>query len=695
MADSPYTSVSISGYNSNPPADDASQVASNQLTWAKHKDKLGDPLKNLSESINTNVVAAFSKTINTDPDQNNPVAGSIAFTSSELTIGAGTIEVKRSHHTIDTELDTATDALDTIDNASTSDGAIVYLRAENSAREVTIGDGVGNITTFGPVVLSTTRSVAFQRVGTNWLRISEKELTIVDVLSFGIVGDGAANDTANLLIAMTFTGTGKTIYIDNNILTDAFSIPDNSRIIFGPNGKITLRTTTAGIFVEFGSNIIIEGEMRVAVPTSITVQRAVGIIGNNNTIDRLRITSVDLQVGSASSGIRVDGTDNYISYVSIDNYRLGLADQGVRNVFGFITADNWRLGIWVNNGTDGLIGGYYLWNTTVPTTRTNGEDGILTEGIKNYSIGPGTVFQAPEFGIYISGPGSGTFSSQNVVIATPNLIRCGGPGVKIQGSAGQLNENVNITDVAIVDCNLLPTGNNNSFEIERTKNCTVTGTTTTVAETITGTLGAIIDNAENLNLNIKVADTFASAIEIQAIIGPSDGIHIHDLVAKRPDKFTDHAGVNILPGGTFDISNVNVYNAFVSGYRAIGRLVAPSGGNTLEKINFLGGNGENTTVSFDNGPADGTLYFTDIIAGNALVACRVGSSFYNYSLQRWERKLYDEVGTGGWVARGADPVVTTTQRDAIVTTNLPTGFLVNNTTTAQHEYWNGAAWAAV
>lgn len=58
---SPYTTQSISGYNQSPPADDASQVASNQVEWAKHKDKLADPIKTLVEAINTELVAAFGK----------------------------------------------------------------------------------------------------------------------------------------------------------------------------------------------------------------------------------------------------------------------------------------------------------------------------------------------------------------------------------------------------------------------------------------------------------------------------------------------------------------------------------------------------------------------------------------------------------------------------------------------------------
>jgi len=56
-----YTPVSISGYNSNPPDDDGSEVSSNEIEWAKHKSKLGDPVKTLSEGIDTNLVIAFNK----------------------------------------------------------------------------------------------------------------------------------------------------------------------------------------------------------------------------------------------------------------------------------------------------------------------------------------------------------------------------------------------------------------------------------------------------------------------------------------------------------------------------------------------------------------------------------------------------------------------------------------------------------
>jgi len=55
----PYSSVSVSDYNTNPPSDDGSQTVANSVTWAKHKVKLGDPLKDAIENINTNILAAF------------------------------------------------------------------------------------------------------------------------------------------------------------------------------------------------------------------------------------------------------------------------------------------------------------------------------------------------------------------------------------------------------------------------------------------------------------------------------------------------------------------------------------------------------------------------------------------------------------------------------------------------------------
>lgn len=60
MAD-PYTDVTVQNYNLNAPADDGSQVPANEVTWAKGKEKLSDPLKTAIEAVNTNVGTAVDK----------------------------------------------------------------------------------------------------------------------------------------------------------------------------------------------------------------------------------------------------------------------------------------------------------------------------------------------------------------------------------------------------------------------------------------------------------------------------------------------------------------------------------------------------------------------------------------------------------------------------------------------------------
>lgn len=61
----PYTSQTITDYNTSPPPDDGSATSANTVKWATHKDKLADPIKTLAEAINTETLAAFGKVMGT------------------------------------------------------------------------------------------------------------------------------------------------------------------------------------------------------------------------------------------------------------------------------------------------------------------------------------------------------------------------------------------------------------------------------------------------------------------------------------------------------------------------------------------------------------------------------------------------------------------------------------------------------
>lgn len=74
----PYTEVTVSDYNLNPPTDDGAETPANEITWAKHKEKLADPLKDAIEEVNTNVLAAFGK-----------VAGGVTSVADDYDVLAG------------------------------------------------------------------------------------------------------------------------------------------------------------------------------------------------------------------------------------------------------------------------------------------------------------------------------------------------------------------------------------------------------------------------------------------------------------------------------------------------------------------------------------------------------------------------------------------------------------------------------
>ena len=127
-----YTTNTQSGYNASPPADDATTVEANKLTWAKHKTKLGDPVLALAQAINTDLLAHFDESVvnksaiftTTTAEHKRTINVTTASDTVSLgdaaTMGAGYIvTVKNSYTEANTvDLDTAADTLDGVANGT-------------------------------------------------------------------------------------------------------------------------------------------------------------------------------------------------------------------------------------------------------------------------------------------------------------------------------------------------------------------------------------------------------------------------------------------------------------------------------------------------------------------------------------------------------------------------------------------------
>lgn len=91
-----FAGVSVSGYNANPPPDDGSQTAANQVFWSTIKSKLGDPLDTFAAAISAALTTALDFSVTQKSANYTTVAGDhmrtveIAPTvSSAVTISLG------------------------------------------------------------------------------------------------------------------------------------------------------------------------------------------------------------------------------------------------------------------------------------------------------------------------------------------------------------------------------------------------------------------------------------------------------------------------------------------------------------------------------------------------------------------------------------------------------------------------------
>lgn len=207
----PYNSQSISGYNANPPPDDASQVAANQLGWSKHKTKLGDPLKTLAEGINAEVAAAFGKL---------SWYTSRSISSSDSVVALDERKVLSCTNSITLTLLAA---------ATAANGFVTTVFNAGSGTITIDGDGAETINGSATFALDDQyESVVLWTDGTAWFALAEKATaTVVDLprsylagltLSNGAdatndinIAVGEAQDDANTAKLTVTTAIGKQI----------------------------------------------------------------------------------------------------------------------------------------------------------------------------------------------------------------------------------------------------------------------------------------------------------------------------------------------------------------------------------------------------------------------------------------------------------------------------------------------------
>jgi len=122
------TSQTMSGYNSSPPSDDGTASEANRVTWAKHKNKLTDPIKQFVEDIETALlvhvnenlseISANTTTTAANHKQTFNVTGAYTISLGDAsTMGTGYLITVKNSHTSAITISRATGG-DTIDGTA-------------------------------------------------------------------------------------------------------------------------------------------------------------------------------------------------------------------------------------------------------------------------------------------------------------------------------------------------------------------------------------------------------------------------------------------------------------------------------------------------------------------------------------------------------------------------------------------------
>lgn len=211
----PFSKPTISNYNYNAPTDDGAETSANQVTWAKHKTKLADPIKTLAEAIADATETAFG----------NVVGGAgVTTASSDYTVLAGDqgklVKVTAS-------------ATITTPDATSVGSPFVFAVSNIHTSGITL-DGSGSQTIDGvaSIVIPSGFGVILYTDGTNWFTTGQ-----------------------NFVTAQPVASTFKNLVITNNAGTPNSKVDISAdEIVVATSTGIAYRVSSVSLTIDAGTN---------------------------------------------------------------------------------------------------------------------------------------------------------------------------------------------------------------------------------------------------------------------------------------------------------------------------------------------------------------------------------------------------------------------------------------------------------
>lgn len=184
----PYSSQTVTNYNSNPPPDDGSQTEANRVKWATIKTKLSDPLNTFASAINTAISTAFGKIIGGGGVTSSAISYQISSSDQGKLIRA-----------------TAASITLTTPDATDVDDPFVCAILNNSSGSITIdGSGAQTVDGLDTVTLPAGSGCFLFTDGSNWYTSGLPGVLAGNQMAYGMVINGTIAES-NAGNAVTFS----------------------------------------------------------------------------------------------------------------------------------------------------------------------------------------------------------------------------------------------------------------------------------------------------------------------------------------------------------------------------------------------------------------------------------------------------------------------------------------------------------
>lgn len=212
----PYVSVSITGYNDNPPPDDGSESEENRIYWATIKEKLPDPLKTALEAIDTNIIAAFAKVI-----------GGAGVTTSSISATVAAVDQGKLYRA------TAAGITITTPDATSVGSPFVFGHINSSDGDTTL-DGNGSQTVDGDasITLGPREGILVWTDGTNWFTIGRAPSRLIPPQGYLTLTSGTP------VISGDVAGATSVYYTPD--IGNLIPIPDGTKFAIREFSELTL-----------------------------------------------------------------------------------------------------------------------------------------------------------------------------------------------------------------------------------------------------------------------------------------------------------------------------------------------------------------------------------------------------------------------------------------------------------------------